>query len=98
MNGKICALDEFKEFLKQLVESGRLEGTELGVAKLVLGKGYGVLSPEQMKVFDRMIDTNVIENCQRCGVPIPSEEMFIAIDNGGYCCYCQHMMEKIEKE
>ena len=60
MNSKICALDEFKEFLKQLVESGRLEGTELGVAKLVLGKGYGVLSPEQMKVFDRMIDTNVI--------------------------------------
>ena len=83
MNGKICALDEFKEFLKQLVESG---------------KGDGVLSPEQMKVFDRMIDTNVIENCQRCGVPIPWEEMFIAIDNGGYCCYCQHMMEKIEKE
>ena len=40
MNSKICTLDEFKEFLKQLVESGRLEGTELGVAKLVLGK-YG---------------------------------------------------------
>ena len=98
MNSKICALDEFKGFLKQLVESGRLEGTELGIAKLVLDKGYGNLSPKQMKVFNRMIDANVIENCQRCGAPIPWEEMFVAVDNGGYCSYCQHMMEKIEKE
>lgn len=98
MDCKVCALDESKGFLKQLVESDRLEDTELGIAKLVLNKGYESLSPKQIQVFDRMIDTNVIENCQRCGVPIPWEEMFMATDNGGYCCYCQYMMEKIEKE
>lgn len=83
-------------YLEQLIESGRLDSTQSGITKLVIDKGYDVLSPRQRKVFGYMIDTNTVESCERCGISIPWCEMLEALDNGGYCSYCQHMIEKME--
>ena len=61
-------------------------------------KGYDSLSDKQKYVFDKAIEKNAVDKCQRCGIDIPWCEMLEALDNGGYCNYCHHMMEKINKE
>jgi len=90
--------EDFKVFVRDLIDSGRLEEKELGIAKRMLDKGYDTLSDKQRYVFDKIIEDNIVEKCQRCGLDIPFNEMFEALENGGYCNYCQHMMEKIDKE
>ena len=65
---------------------------------LTLDKGYDNLSDKQKYVFNKMIRNNSVEECQRCACDIPWSEMLEALDNGGYCNYCQHMMEKLENE
>lgn len=90
--------DEFKGFVQALIDSGRIEGKEAGIAKCMLDKGYDALSDKQKYVFDKMIENNTIAECKRCGCDIPWSEMLEALDNGGYCNYCQYMMEKIDKE
>lgn len=86
--------EEFKGFLEQLISSNRIEGMEAGITKFVIDNGYETLSVKQKYVFDRMLDNNSIKECKRCGCTIPWCEMLEALDNGGYCNYCQHMMEK----
>lgn len=90
--------EDFNWYLEQLIKSDRLDSTQSGITKLVIDKGYDVLSPKQKKVFDYMIDTNTVEHCKRCECNIPWCEMLEALENGGYCNYCQHMLEKLEKE
>ena len=86
--------EDFKGFLEQLISSGRTEGKEAGIAKFFIDNNYESLSDKQKYVLDRMIDENSIKECERCGSDIPWCEMLEALDNGGYCNYCQHMMEK----
>lgn len=86
--------DDFKEYVEDLIESDRIEGKEAGIAKLAIDQGYNSLSDKQRFVFDKTIKENSVELCERCGAPIPWSEMIEALDNGGYCNYCQHMMEK----
>lgn len=86
--------DDFEGFLQDLINSGRLDDREAGIAKRVLDKGYDSLSDKQKHIFDKMIDNNSIEECNGCGCDIPWSEMLEALENGGYCSYCQHMMEK----
>jgi len=90
--------DDFNGFLQELIKSDRLESKEEGITKLVLDKGYDALSQKQKYVFDKMIGDNTVQECERCACDIPWSEMLEALDNGGYCNYCQHMMEKIEEE
>ena len=90
--------DDYNRFVQQLVDYGRLEGKEAGIAKLMLDKGYDTLSEKQKFVFDKAIERNTIESCNRCGCSIPWSEMYEALENGGYCNYCQHMMKKIDME
>ena len=90
--------DDFEGFIHELIDSGRLEAKEVGIAKYMLDNGYNSLSQKQAFVFDRMIDNNTIERCKRCDMDIPWCEMFDALDNGGYCNYCKHMMEKMDEE
>ena len=90
--------EDFEGFVQDLIGSGRLDEKEAGIAKRMLDKGYDTLSDKQKFVFDKAIENNVIKECQRCGSDIPWCEMLEALDNGGYCNYCQHMMEKIDKE
>lgn len=84
-------------FIEELIDS-RLEGMEADIAKLMLDKGYASLSKKQRYIFDKSIENHTIDECQRCGVDIPWCEMLEALVNGGYCGYCQHMMEKINEE
>ena len=90
--------EDFEGFVQQLIDSGRIEGKEAGIAKLMLDKGYDALSQKQKYVFDKMIDNNTVKECKLCACDIPWCEMLEALDNGGYCNYCQHMMEKIDRE
>ena len=90
--------EDFEGFVEDLIKSGRLEDKEFGISKRMLYKGYGSLSDKQKYVFDKMIDSNSVEECKRCACDIPWCEMLEALDNGGYCNYCQHMKEKLEKE
>lgn len=90
--------EDFNGFVEELIDSSRLEGKEAGIAKLMLDKGYGSLSDKQKFVFDKAIENNSVDECKRCGEDISWCEMLEALDNGGYCCYCQHMMEKMNEE
>ncbi|MBR1928530.1 MAG: hypothetical protein IJ834_02175 [Paludibacteraceae bacterium] len=90
--------EDFEGFVQDLISTGRIEGKEAGIAKLMLDKGYDALSDKQKYVFDKMINENSVEECKRCAIDIPWCEMLEALENGGYCNYCQHMMEKIEQE
>lgn len=90
--------EDFEGFVKDLIKSGRLEDKEAGIAKRMLDKGYESLSEKQKYVFDKMIENNSVDECKRCACDIPWSEMLEALDNGGYCNYCQHMMEKLENE
>lgn len=94
MNKENYYEEDFKGFVEQLISSGRIEGMEAGIAKYMIDHDYDALSVKQKHVFDRMIDENSIKECKRCGCDIPWCEMLEALDNGGYCNYCQHMMEK----
>ena len=90
--------NEFKGFVQDLINSGRVEGKEAGIAQFALDKGYETLSEKQKYVFDKMINENTVEQCNRCGCDIPWCEMLEALDNGGFCNYCQHIWEKMESE
>lgn len=90
--------DDFEGFVQDLVNSGRLDEKEAGIAKRMLDKGYDSLSEKQKFVFDRAIENNSVQECKRCGCNIPWCEMIEALDNGGYCNYCQHMKEKMDEE
>lgn len=85
-------------FVEELIDSNRLEGMEAGIAKLMLDKGYDSLSEKQRYIFDKSIENHTIDEYQRCGVDIPWCEMLETFVNGGYCGYCQHMMEKNNEE
>ena len=98
MKEKIYKEEDFEGFVEDLINYGRIEGKEAGIAKLMLDKGYDALSEKQKYIFDKMIGENSVDECKRCGCDIPWCEMLEALDNGGYCNYCQHMMEKIDRE
>ena len=89
---------DFKGYLNDLINTGRLSDTEAGITKQVIDKGYDSLSEKQKFVFDRAISNNSIDECKTCGTDIPWSEMLNALDNGGLCSHCQHMWEKMERE
>lgn len=90
---------DFKDFLKELVSRGELEAPQLGITKLVIDKGTGVLSPKQLYVFnEHVINKYTREGCSRCSSDIPWSEMSHSLDNGGLCNYCWHMSEKSKAE
>lgn len=94
---KFCNTEDINElngFVQDLIMLGRIEGKEAGIAQRMVDKGYDSLSEKQKYVFDKMIKENSVSECQRCASDIPWCEMLEALDNGGYCNYCQHMMEK----
>ena len=98
MNIKRYNEEDFEGYLNDLINSGRLNSTEEGITKYLIDNGYDSLSDKQKRVFNRMIDNNSVAECKRCAIDIPWCEMIEALDNGGYCNYCQHMMEKLEEE
>lgn len=89
---------DFEGFVQDLINSGRLDEKESGIAKRMLDKGYGTLSDKQKFVFRHAIVNNSVKECERCGCQIPWSEMLDALDDGGLCNYCKHMQEKIDRE
>ena len=51
--------DDFEGFVQDLINTGRIEEKEAGIAKLMLDKGYDKLSDKQKYVFDKMINENI---------------------------------------
>ena len=90
--------EDFEGFIDQLYDLGRIDSKQAGIAKYMIDNGYDALSAKQKYVFDCMIADNTVDECKRCITEIPWCEMLEALDNGGYCNYCQHMMEKIDEE
>jgi len=86
--------DEAKGFLQELINHHELEGPGLGIAKLVIAQGPGVLSEKQAYVFEQTISPHITETCQRGGCNIPWSEQYAAADNGGLCSWCWHMSTK----
>lgn len=44
--------EDFNSFIEQLIESGRIEGMEAGIAKYMIDHGYEALSAKQKHVFE----------------------------------------------
>jgi hypothetical protein len=87
--------DGFTPFLQEIVDSEGLEGAALGITKLVIDKGRETLSPKQEYVFQtQVLDEYTVDECKRCSGDIPWCEMMAAYENGGYCGWCTHMMNK----
>jgi len=91
--------NDFKEFLQDIVNLEVLESKEIGIAKLVIDKGYNFLTKKQKYVFDKnVVGFYYIEECKRCSINIPWSEMLNAYDNNNMCGYCEHVFEKTMKE
>ncbi len=87
--------EDFRDFLYQLIEDKRLnEDKEYGIAKLVVDKGFEILSDKQKFTLTNAIKDYTHDECKRCGNDIPWSEMYATEENGGYCDWCSHMMQK----
>lgn len=90
---------EFDEFLQAVIDNGHLDGSALGIARLVLDRGQNVLSQAQAHVFQvQVLDEYAQEDCDRCQAEIPWSEKYNAYHNGGLCSYCEHMQGRMEAE
>ena len=87
-------VDGWNGFIEDLINLGRIDDKEAGIAKQVLAKGYDSLSKKQKFVFDKMIEENSVKSCNYCCMPIPWSEMLAALDNGGFCSHCKHIQDK----
>ena len=88
--------EEYLDYLKDLIQSGMIDGqAAIGIAKQVASGQANQLSDKQWDVFEKYVfKPFYVEECTRCACEIPWCEMMDALDNGGYCNYCVHMMEK----
>ena len=75
--------EDFEGFVYDLIQSGRLNDTQSGIAKRMFDKGYDSLSDMQKYVFDHAIAENYVDECKRCSTDIPWCEMMEALNNGG---------------
>jgi hypothetical protein len=81
--------------LRQLLDSGQLEGTPAGIARLVLARGEGVLSERQEWVFNTHVRSKyLLRVCTLCESLIPPAEVLGSLGNGGYCRSCAGIMGK----
>lgn len=89
--------EDFNVFLNELIEGDRFnDSKEVGIAKLVIEKGFESLSEKQQFVFEKAISYYVFNECNRCGTDIPWCEMSAAEDNGQLCSWCQQVGRKDE--
>jgi hypothetical protein len=89
--------EDFNSFLHDLLTHGLIEDDmHKGITKLVLNKGYEILTDKQKQVFMYyVLAPNYIEKCIRDAEDIPWCEMVYAVEEGdGLCSYCRHLLEK----
>ena len=88
-----------REFVEEVIAGKHLDDPALGVAKFYVDKGAGALSEKQKYVLvEHVFGAFATKACERCAGEIPWSEMYGAYENGGYCSYCKHMMDKVESE
>ena len=93
-NDRIDDDEGYADFLQSLIDDSYLEGAAEGITKQVITKGEESLSDKQKYVFDKEVLGKYVKECTRCGINIPWSEMSAALENGGFCNYCEHMMSK----
>lgn len=87
--------DDFINYLKDLLSFEMITNNEIDVVKKVISNNFSKISDSEKEIFlENVITYNYVDECERCGEIIPWCEMIPALHNGGYCSYCQHMMEK----
>jgi len=92
MNAINYSGDQFNEFINELISQNRFnDNKEIGIAKLVIDKGYEALTEKQKFVFENSLSHYVYEECTRCGLEIPWSEMSATEHNGGMCSWCEQM-------
>lgn len=92
-----CEDQDFLDFLNELIGYNMIEENTpaYGITKMVIDGCHDELSPAQWAVFVNYVaEANHVEECNRQGCKIPWCEMVVALNNGGYCSYCAHMMNK----
>ncbi len=90
---------DFVDFLRAL--SGELESEEQEILQRVVDGGhvaYGALSNKEKRIFNEVVDTNTITNCERCGNPISWDDMIEARNSGGYCSYCRYNKPNLDDD
>jgi hypothetical protein len=93
--GYIEDFGDFKDFLQQIADSGRIDGHALGVIRQVIGQGLDSLSEKQNYVLEHdVLEPYRISRCSCCRINILWCEMFEAYHNGGLCEWCSYMMDK----
>lgn len=96
-----CENQDFLNFLQELIDYDMIEKAtpSYGITRMVIDGRYNELSDTQWKVFvEYVAEPNYVDECARNGCDIPWCEMIAAIDNGGYCGWCAHMLEKLEDD
>lgn len=90
---------DFVDFLQGLLVELEPEDQDI-VQRAIDGgrEGYCALSDAQRHRFDEIVDMNTVEHCERCGVPIPWDDMIAARNSGGYCSYCRYNMPTLDDE
>jgi hypothetical protein len=87
--------DDFSSYLQELIDMKALDGPALGITKQTIDKGFESLTPKQKHVFIKdVIDPNSLNECGLCPNDIPWCEMTAAVENGGYCSWCKHQLDK----
>ena len=93
--------DDFRNYLKQLIDTGQLEKksgpTSVGVVQTILNFGIENLSKKQAGVFyDHVLKKFVIEKCKICGDEIPWSFMINALKNG-HCETCMETRRRVKE-
>ena len=85
----------FDNFIQELIDGERFsDSMEVGIAKLVVDKGFEALSPKQKAVFEKSISFYAFDKCRMCGGDIPWAEMSTAENNGQLCSWCENRISK----
>ncbi|WP_338793212.1 hypothetical protein [Bernardetia sp. MNP-M8] len=88
-------VSEFLSYLSELVEYEYVEHpTALGIIKQVNDKGTESLTDNQAQSLEIVMKEYGQKDCEKCGNDIPWNELIAAIDNGGYCNFCEHQNEQ----
>jgi hypothetical protein len=87
---------EKQAFVEHLLQCEMLEGdVAVGVARLYVDKGADGMSDKQRHVLkEHVLGEHMVQECSRCAHEIPWSEQLNALDDGGLCGYCEHMMNK----
>lgn len=92
-----CKDDEYVEYLNELIGFDMIDEDTpaYGITKMIIDGRVNELSSAQWNTFVKYVANEYyVDECARCASTIPWCEMIEALDNGGYCSYCVHMMEK----